>query len=406
MTRALIEQWLPAATVGAESLRDGSAAKKPPNNRLHVWWARRPLTASRAAVLASLLPAWPSDAEVTVDSAAAEVLAELKTRFPGGESQYKAWYVRTLGIFGDPVAGRAAIKAANLEGKKLEGNGYGYPRAFTVTPDEEDLRLAHELASLRSHNSGCPVVLDLFAGGGAIPFEAARYGCATIANELNPVATAVLQGTVSLPAALGPSFAKVIADWGAKWSDRVAERLTQFFPRKPDEKSVIAYIWAHAVPCPTTGRPTPLSPDFWIARDKGDRRVAIALEVDRESGTADLSVVEGPDAAEWGNRSTYKGGTAESIWTGETFSGDYIRKMAGEGRMSQMLLAVATTRSGMSGRCFRAPSDADLEAISAAEEELGRRLPAWEIDDLVPTEQIDSVSNYDRGHRMYGINRW
>jgi putative DNA methylase len=26
-------------------------------NRLHVWWARRPLTVSRAAVLASLLPA-------------------------------------------------------------------------------------------------------------------------------------------------------------------------------------------------------------------------------------------------------------------------------------------------------------------------------------------------------------
>lgn len=32
--RPLIEQWFPAATVGAESLRDASAAKKPPN-RLH-----------------------------------------------------------------------------------------------------------------------------------------------------------------------------------------------------------------------------------------------------------------------------------------------------------------------------------------------------------------------------------
>ena len=29
----------------------------PAPNRLHVWWARRPLVASRAAVLASLLPA-------------------------------------------------------------------------------------------------------------------------------------------------------------------------------------------------------------------------------------------------------------------------------------------------------------------------------------------------------------
>ena len=29
----------------------------PPTYYLHVWWARRPLVASRAAVLASLLPA-------------------------------------------------------------------------------------------------------------------------------------------------------------------------------------------------------------------------------------------------------------------------------------------------------------------------------------------------------------
>ena len=56
MTRSLIEQWFPAATVGAESLRErGSVEALPPMNFLHVWWARRPLIASRAAVVASLL---------------------------------------------------------------------------------------------------------------------------------------------------------------------------------------------------------------------------------------------------------------------------------------------------------------------------------------------------------------
>lgn len=56
MTRPLIEQWLPAATIGAESMRErGASSALPPINFLHVWWARRPLTASRAAILASLL---------------------------------------------------------------------------------------------------------------------------------------------------------------------------------------------------------------------------------------------------------------------------------------------------------------------------------------------------------------
>ena len=57
VSRSLIEQWFPAATVGAESLRErGASSALPPINFLHVWWARRPLTASRAAVVASLLP--------------------------------------------------------------------------------------------------------------------------------------------------------------------------------------------------------------------------------------------------------------------------------------------------------------------------------------------------------------
>jgi putative DNA methylase len=74
MTRPLIEQWLPAATIGAESLRErGASSALPPINFLHVWWARRPLTASRAAVLASLLPAWPSYDKAQHDVGSAKV---------------------------------------------------------------------------------------------------------------------------------------------------------------------------------------------------------------------------------------------------------------------------------------------------------------------------------------------
>src|SRR5207253_546 len=82
MSRSLIEQWFPAATVGAESVRErGSTKAYPPINFLHVWWARRPLTASRAAVVGSLLPAWPSEAEVLSDERAAEIRSTLEAEF-------------------------------------------------------------------------------------------------------------------------------------------------------------------------------------------------------------------------------------------------------------------------------------------------------------------------------------
>lgn len=325
MTRSLIEQWLPAAAVGAESMRErGASSALPPINFLHVWWARRPLTASRAAVIASLLPAWPDEDDLAGDPRAADVLAGLEHEFPGGHRAYQAWYLRSLGILGDPVAGRAAIRTAVSAGTKTVGHAYGYDRAFTRTPDDETVVRISRLIDLRRGRGGRAVVLDPFAGGGSIPFEAARFGFETVANELNPVAGAVLAGTVELPAELGEKFHKVIADFGAKWTERVRNQLERFFPiQRPDERP--AFIWAHTVPCPTTGRPTPLAPDFWLARGKAGRDVAISMEVDRHAGTYGLEIVEGREAAAWGDRSTYKRGTGESIWTGETFSGDYIR---------------------------------------------------------------------------------
>lgn len=79
---SLIDQWFPAQKIGAESLRErGAATALPPVNVVHVWWARRPLSASRAAVLGSILPAWPSEAEALETSNARELLDVLSKEF-------------------------------------------------------------------------------------------------------------------------------------------------------------------------------------------------------------------------------------------------------------------------------------------------------------------------------------
>src|SRR3954470_8388305 len=89
--RRLIEDWLPIAALGEESVRERrSMTALPPTYYLHVWWARRPLVASRAAVLGSLLPA-------TAD----------RERF-----------LHMVGIHGDPVASRRRIDAAKRKGQR------------------------------------------------------------------------------------------------------------------------------------------------------------------------------------------------------------------------------------------------------------------------------------------------
>src|SRR4051812_1643595 len=90
----LIERWLPIAALSEESVRERrSMTALPPINYLHVWWARRPLVASRAAVMASLLPS-------TAD---------------------RDTFLRVLGIHGDPVTSRLRIDRAKRSGVRFEG---------------------------------------------------------------------------------------------------------------------------------------------------------------------------------------------------------------------------------------------------------------------------------------------
>jgi putative DNA methylase len=63
--KRLIEHGFPCHQVGAETGRERDSGKQPPTARLHIWWARRPLTPSRAAIVASLVP-WDADPELFV----------------------------------------------------------------------------------------------------------------------------------------------------------------------------------------------------------------------------------------------------------------------------------------------------------------------------------------------------
>ena len=63
MTASLITKWFPWEQVGAESLRETGVHGMSPVNYMHVWWARRPLVTSRAAILGTLLPAWEGSSD-------------------------------------------------------------------------------------------------------------------------------------------------------------------------------------------------------------------------------------------------------------------------------------------------------------------------------------------------------
>jgi len=372
----LIEQWLPVKELGIESVRERAAASAlPPIYFLHVWWARRPLVASAGAILPSLLPAWSED---------------LAARFAddheiSSEEEYHAWVLRLLGILGDTVAERARIDAANDAGIRLKGGGFTYKQAYKNHPAPEDVDLFHRM--LVDTWGEIPTVADPTAGGGSIPFESIRYGLPTIANDLNPIAVAVMRAGVEIPAKYGRDIVPDLEKWGQVLSDRVKARLAPFFEKPQRDERVVAYIFARSIACPRTGKPVPLAPNWWLTKDKGGQAVRlITHRGGRELDAPEFEIVQGPEFEFDPSKGTVSHGKGVSPWDNLVIEGDYIKAEAQAGRMGSILYAVANRTS--SGRGFRAPTPTDLDALAAAEQELQRLLPNWEADDVLPDEDF------------------
>lgn len=385
----LIESWLPIEEIGVEGKREHSTGRHPAPNRLHVWWARRPLIASRAAVLASLLPQWSPDWPET-----------LRSKFPT-EGNYNQWFIHLLGIRGDPVQGMRLVQWAKGMDIKLDFHPYGgAPRAFTVNPASEDLDLMSDLLEYTWGKRDLSV-LDPFAGGGSIPFEALRFGFNTIANDLNPVAAVILKATLDYPARFGPSLANDIRKWGDIWVKRVEDQLKPYFPKQPNE-NIFAYLWARTVACPTTGKPVPLSPNWWLS--KGSKPVAVKLVAEEWMDEPRFEILEGSKVAEIDpDEGTVSRGVGRSPWTGETISGDYIKAEAQSGHMGQILYAIVLKVKG--GFKFRLPNQDDIHAVQRADQDLLKKKTRWNADDMIIYEGIPNGSKTDEPKR-YGEEYW
>jgi len=160
----LIEHAFPLRQASLDSVHE-KAVRHGHISTLHLWPARRPLAASRAAILATLLP----------DTGTPEARRELCEKI-GGK-------LRTV---------------KDKEGRVKEVTEGGILRWKREVENKATLDWFRE--ELRKANGGrVPKVLDPFSGGGAIPLEAMRLGCDVTAADLNPVAWFILKCTLEYP---------------------------------------------------------------------------------------------------------------------------------------------------------------------------------------------------------------
>ena len=166
---SLIEFAFPVKQVSLDSVHEKNV-RHGHVSTLHIWPARRPLAACRAALIGTLL----GD--------------------PGDGDERKAILER--------MAGRIVKK---VERKRVNGRLVEKMKEETAggilhwgRENDQDLRWFREEIR-RAYGGRAPRVLDPFAGGGAVPLEALRLGCDVTAIDINPVAWFILKCTLEYP---------------------------------------------------------------------------------------------------------------------------------------------------------------------------------------------------------------
>ena len=152
--KRLIEVAFPLEEVSSDSRIDKYRSAPHPQT-LHPWWARRPLAACRAFIYASLVDDPDSDRERE------DLLKEVADLASWDAVRHPTKVIRTNAAGGSGLTGTQLLERARR--RILDCNGGKRPK-----------------------------LLDPFAGGGAIPLEGLRLGCAVEASDLNPVAVLIL----------------------------------------------------------------------------------------------------------------------------------------------------------------------------------------------------------------------
>ncbi|MEM0337734.1 MAG: DUF1156 domain-containing protein [Candidatus Caldarchaeum sp.] len=357
--RVLIDEWFPTGEVGVESVREREVGQNPPLNRLHVWFARRPLVSSRAAVLSSILPPEASRND----------------------------FLKLLGIPPDKdvVAAAEKLAKAKASGIRLEKNPFEWERAFKYTPSKSQLQsLREKLSDFWGREN--LVILDPMAGGGSIPYEALRLGLNVVAGELNPVAYIVLKATLEYPAMFREKLVRAVKEFCERVHNEAKKELEIYFPKDKDEEPY-RYLWARTVRCPFCGLIIPLSPNWWLVREGKATDKAVKLIVSADSDLCLFEVVANPKKHGLNpDEGTDVGKAARCPRCRATVDAEYVKREAQEGRMGHQLYAVSVKRAG--NWHFRTPIQEEIDVIKEAEQKLREKLPQWEEKGIVPNEQI------------------
>jgi putative DNA methylase len=414
----LAEVDFPVAEVSRHSAREKSIRHGHPST-LHLWWARRPLAACRAMLMALLLP---DPCDVKCPAKFKEEARRLLKPMPncGATGTNKELRDALLKFIADFANWDNSAKPAYLECAR------GLVKA--------------------AHGEEPPLVVDPFAGGGSIPLEALRIGCDAFASDLNPVACLILKVLLEDIPRHGPKLAEEIRRVGKQIKEEAEKELAEFYPPDPDGARPIAYLWARTVRCEAVGcgAEIPLMRSFWLCKKTNRRRalrlvpVAPVSSLAKRHGAGDSAATDlNSLASEKGilrfeifepkSESEVRGGTVtrgnatcpccngvlpvarvRAQLAAERGGADVNFDSKGQRVGGARLLAVVTLDENKSGRQYRLGAERDYDAVRKAMRALEMVATTKMPNGLsaIPDEPLPPQGTLGFRVQLYGMLQW
>lgn len=393
--KRLIEVDLPIREISAHARREKSI-RHGHISTLHIWWARRPLAACRAVICASL---WPDPADPACPPAFREGASSAILRFGVRvrDEGLKDLVGKRIGYWTRLTA--KALRAEEKPESPDEAPWRGLRKALlTFIADFSNwdastrpgfvetaraiTQLAHETMGGAPGTS--PLVFDPFAGGGAIPLEALRVGCESVATDYNPIPVILNKVILEYIPAYGAQLADALHEVGELVRATAAQTLAPLYPGEADGSVPLAWFWARTVACegPGCGVEYPLVRNTFVNKKAPEAHFKIRF--DAGTGRVEVDVVAGKESK---STATIRQGKPTCPRCGYTIPEKRLKALMMArhgGAYDARLLAVLL--DGPEGRRFVAPRTVDEAALAEA-----RRSYELLPTDRLPDEAINPL---------------
>ncbi len=462
--KSFIETQFPISRLSAESYKERKAVSGQTLTGLGKWWGRKPLILVRASILGMLMPAsadarkdreiflklltmddegvWRRRKATVPDKALLEVAPEFRIRWKSANKDERevlreeiweslseptrtqldvlrkfAFTRPAFDVLGYEERIKHCLRPEHLDGP--DASSWSEINAHLGTSAASLTALVEQLGIKRFGRR--PRIGDCFAGGGSIPFEAARIGCEAFGNDLNPVAALLTWASLNLVGGGQEVQAQVRESQGNAFAAAEAQIEAWGIERSEEGWQAEAYLYCVEVQPQGLPYAIPLAPS-WVISEK--YRVCATPKLSADGTRVDLEVVEEASDRIWQKAKDGETATVADSrvcdpfdpsrsWSVESLRGpEGLRRWEKgdltprSGDVFQERLYCIRWRKPDGTRAYRAPTVFDRRNEAKVLELLKDRLELWWEQGFVPSKRIEPGYNTDQPIRERGWTHW